>query len=177
MPRITVDRRQRRAIGRRLKKVRRRASRSAREGVKAAGYLYAGIVRATISVPMIGGSPTSHAAGLADLDHPYATRHGSVSYFPTNPLPVAGFETPEIRVHKVSGELYESITTQSRLGRGEFRVFADTKKAPHALFVAKGTSVMLPRDFVWGPSQDLAVRRALRDMVVKVAGSVWRSGK
>lgn len=178
MPRASFNRRQRRQIQQNLKRARRRASRAGREGLRAAGYLYSGIVRVTVALPMIGGTPSAHAAALADLDFPYATRHGDEPQLLRSILlPVAGFSRPELRVHSVSGDLRRAIKTRSRLGRGEFTVFVDTNKAPHAMYVAEGTSVMMARDFVVGPAEDPAVIKALRDTIVKVAGEVFRSKK
>jgi hypothetical protein len=103
---------------------------------------------------------------LAALDHPYARRHGSIQE--------TKLGHPGWWVHRQTGRLFRSIKGQMNSAT-EFSVFADTNIAPHAEAVINGTSVMLPRDFIWIAGELRVVRRRIMRAMVRVLGKQLRT--
>lgn len=101
---------------------------------------------------------------LADIDHPYAQRHGAIQ---VNYSGGSGFLAhPEVRVHSRTGQLRSALRGETR-SRGPVSSYAlrlDTSIAPHAVFVVSGTNVMLPRDVL----EDTAAAPRLQRDVLRV---------
>jgi len=119
---------------------------------------------------------------LADLDHPYARRHGAIN---TSALG----HTPEWEVHtkpanargrSQTGDLLRAtkvaLLPSARGSTGEaWTVYFDLDLAPHARYVVQGTPNMLPRDVLWWTATDPAVQKAMMRAVVRVLGKELRS--
>jgi hypothetical protein len=117
-------------------------------------------------------------ADLAEMDHPYAKRHGSIKIHNTGG---SGLLHPEFRVHTHSGKLLRSLKRQ-RLqrepGAHTFRIFADEAVADYAAYVLnpEGTKKMFGRnvfaDAAASPDTrakiDVAVMNALKGRLAKV---------
>lgn len=118
-------------------------------------------------------SLTDHSLqDLADLDHPYARRHGAIRLHGSGSSSIA---YPSSRVHKQSGRLLRSLQaapTNNGLG---YRVGFDTAIAPHATFVVQGTKTMLPRDVLWHTAISPLVRKRMMTAIVRVLGKQLRS--
>lgn len=141
---------------------------ASRAAVAAAGRVYR-------TAAMMALSATDHTlADLANLDHPYARRHGSLTLH-------AGDGGGWIRdgrhiVHRQTGRLLSSLRTRDlpdpMVG---YEVWLDENVAPHAVKVLGGDRRMLPRDPLWeaamGPKTILEMQRA----VVRELGKVLRS--
>ncbi len=91
---------------------------------------------------------------LADLDHPFARRHGSEG------IPVYD---PYWMVHSRTGRLINSVdsgTERASITAGKLTASAfvrlDPTIAPHALHVVFGTSKMIPRPVVTGSGQQVS---------------------
>jgi len=105
---------------------------------------------------------------LADLDHPYARRHGAIQ------TGVLGHE-PEWLVHKQSGELLGALQ-HGPLGVGEnYGVWLDPTIAPHAEYVIEGTKTMLPRDTLWSTAGDSRVQKEMMRAAARTLGRTLRT--
>ena len=117
-------------------------------------------------------SATDHSlADLADLDHPYARRHGRIQ--------VHGADAQRV-VHKRTGAMLASLRTESlpsaNSPTGEaWAVWFDVGAAPHAAFVVQGTRYMLPRDVLWATAADPQVQKKMMKAVTTALGPVLRS--
>lgn len=102
---------------------------------------------------------------LADLDHPYARRHGSIREG------ILGH--PGLQVHAQSGELLKSL--RFRADERAAAVWLDTTWAEHAEHVVGGTRHMLPRDVLWETAEDTRVRQLMMRAAVRFLGKNLRS--
>jgi hypothetical protein len=113
-------------------------------------------------------SLTDHSLkDLADMDHPYARRHGSIQIHPEKPW----------AVHRQGGELVRALRrrTTRYANSAKFEVYFDQTVAPHALYVVKGTRKMLARDVIWNTATDKRVRTGVMLKVIQVLGQDMRS--
>ena len=107
---------------------------------------------------------------LADLDHPFASRHGAEG------IPVYD---PYWMVHKRSGKLLNSKksgTVRADVSGGTLEASAyvrlDENVAPHAAYVVYGTSRMIPRPVLQGSRDQVApqayelLRTVLKNLTV-----------
>lgn len=117
-------------------------------------------------------SLTDHSLrDLAELDHPYARRHGSIQIH-RDPSP--DIAVPEARVHTHSGRLLRSLDGGLVAGRTAYRVGFDSTVAPHAKFVELGTRTMLPRDVLSHTAAAPAVKKRMMLAIVRVLGKQLR---
>lgn len=137
-----------------------------RDMARAADRLRAGI-RSNISL-------TDHSlADLSDMDHPYASRHGSIQVHGDKPW----------QVHTQSGRMLSAMVSGSEKasvvsGRLSSSAWAgvDEDGAPHALHVEYGTSKMLPRPFLSGSLKESSgdildtLRRSLKNTIINFNG-------
>ena len=94
---------------------------------------------------------------LADMDHPYARRHGSPRVHGGAPLE-----------HTRSGKMLAALKVEKQ-GKRAVRIGFDESIAPNAKYVIQGTKVMLPRDvfrFIYDDD-----KKALS--IVKAVGTVF----
>lgn len=129
---------------------------------------------------------------LADMDHPYARRHGSIRVHqaigtwhvhraPTGGLSGAAHKAAAKRTaghHKQTDKMYNATlgrATSDPGGRPQYEVYFDTFKAPEAERVVMGTKRMLPRDPLWNAVMQPDVRKEMMKAVVVVLGRVLRS--
>lgn len=110
----------------------------------------------------IGFSDHSLAA-LRDLDHPYARRHGPQGKH---------LHDLSFQAHRQSGVMYTaSFATirEASIDGGRLEAAAivgiNELQAPHAAQVIFGTSRMIPRDFLSGTVQTLAVRELVMSQI------------
>lgn len=131
----------------------------------AAGAELESAIRANISL-------TDHTLrDLADLDHPYARRHGSIQiHRESSPL----IAVPEARIHTQSGSLLRALSGGLAAGRTAYRVGFDSTIAPHAKFVELGTKTMLPRDVISATAAAPEVKRRMMRAIVTVLGKQLR---
>lgn len=178
MPKIIVERRSFDVTSGELRKfLTERTPAAQRAALARAGGVLAGAMRQNLSIPPIGGSPSSHAAALAALDHPYARRRSSIRLTPEGGYP--GFRRRRLLVHTVSGRLLSALTTRLDAGGGlqgdaEFSVGVDLNRAPHAEYVFRGTQVMHPRDTLWATATDPGVKAAVRKVLIDELRRVMR---
>ena len=99
---------------------------------------------------------------LADMDHPYAVRHGSIRIHRKKPW----------QVHRQSGRMINALVGRpiTSGGRNGFEVTFEFSAAPHAAYVLQGTKVMLPRDTLWKVAIDPDTHRAMMKRIVGVLG-------
>lgn len=120
---------------------------------RAIGGLKAGIGVLEEQVKANLNGPPHTAQQLAAMDHPYATRHGSIQASDPN------------EVGRNTGSLYSSVKTRPE-GEGQALYF-DESVAPHARAILQGTGTMLPRDPV-GPVVSLpANQEAILSAIVE----------
>lgn len=129
---------------------------------------------------------------LANLDHPYAKRHGSIRIHtdigtwhvhraPTGGLSGAARSATSKRTktHRVQTDRMFQATkgrpTTNPQGVPQFEVYFDLAQAPHAEDVVLGTQLMLPRDPLWNAVMDPDVRTEMMKAVVVRMGRVLRS--
>jgi hypothetical protein len=128
---------------------------------------------------------------LADMDHPYAKRHGSIRIHLDAPwkvhrAPTGGLSgaaksarAKRIKGHQVQTDrlynatLGRSITLPS--GNPSYEVYFDTSKAPHAREVVGGNKLMLPRDPLWVTANLPEVRKEMMTAIVRRLGRDLRS--
>lgn len=169
MPSFEVDQRSIRLTVRNFRGTRQRFRRAATLATNLAGVRLLEAIRANVSVPPIGGTAESHRRALAELDHPYATRHGRIQ------VRVQGAQRGVSAVHTVTGRLLSAIGSKFDRQRLEFSVTTDTQAAPHLVWVVQGTRVMIARDVLWATAQSRQVRREMLRAIVFVFGRVFRS--
>lgn len=87
---------------------------------------------------------------LAEMDHPYARRHGKI-----------GVHGGAALVHTRSGRMLAALKAEQPSAR-TFRYGFDTSVAPHAVYVLQGTRVMLARDVFRVIYTDKAVNKTAR---------------
>lgn len=139
---------------------------AARAAVKSAGLELHAAVKQNISLR--DHSP----ADLANLDHPYARRHGTIRIHGTG---TKSIDPPSARVHTQTGRLLSALRSGPIDEGFGWRVELDKNVAPHAEFVVQGTRVMLPRDVLFGTAKtELVQRRLLRD-IVRTLGRTFRT--
>ena len=80
---------------------------------------------------------------LAQMDHPYATRHGGTTQAPHNPYWL---------VHRQSGGMFREGIMEPLMMETDDSVVGNfgLKDQPPARYVVYGTSKMIPRPVVWG---------------------------
>lgn len=112
---------------------------------------------------------------LARLDHPYARRHGSIRIH-------GGGGNKELNdsrnlVHSQSGTMRGALRklTENHARGVRVSVWVDQGQAPHAVYVIKGTRVMLARDVLWDTATAPAVRVAMMQEAVRILGAVLRT--
>jgi hypothetical protein len=139
---------------------------AASAAVLAAGRLLRDLVKQNISL-------RDHTlAELAALDHPYARRHGAIQIHQRGSKAIGN---PANRVHTQSGRMLGALRSGSTANGLGYRVEIDTGAAPHAVFVIRGTKVMLPRDVLWDTATAPDVRRRMMREVVRVFGKGFRT--
>lgn len=110
---------------------------------------------------------------LAELDHPYARRHGMIQ---THKLGSGHLRGPwPMRVHEQEGDLRAALHDMASPDGQAWYVWLDPTEAEHARWVVYGTKKMLPRDVLYATAEDPAVRKALMRAFVTIAGKGLRS--
>lgn len=112
-------------------------------------------------------------AGLAALDHPYASRHGSITIHRDKPYVV----------HTHSGRMAASVDGQLVLRPGgagggsqaKFKLGFIRGAPNYARFVVQGTRVMHGRDVVRQTVQEPAVKKSMMRAVVVTFGAQLRT--
>lgn len=111
---------------------------------------------------------------LAEKDHPYARRHGSLTLH-------AGEGGGIIRdgrhmVHKRSGAMLRALRRKTqRSPEVKTSIWFDFGVAPHARRVLEGDGTLLPRDPLWEVVQGPKTITEIRTAVVRVMGMQLRS--
>lgn len=117
---------------------------------------------------------------LADLDHPYARRHGTIQ------AGALGHDGRQVHTKPAkpgnrnqTGDLKRALKyalLPSARPPGEaWVVYFDVDAAPHAVWVVQGTRLMLPRDVLWWTATDPRVQAAMMREVVLYLGKAMRS--
>ncbi len=123
-----------------------RVSTSARAASKAASREGGTVLFDTVRENM---SLTDHSLrDLAAMDHPYASRHSSITIHRSGGR---GLQTPEFRIHTQDGKLLRALKKTTRVqdeGRHVFRIFVDESVAKHARYVFEGTKIMHGRNLI-----------------------------
>ena len=103
---------------------------------------------------------------LADLDHPYARRHGRIR------RGVLGgrYSRKPYLVHERSGQLKSGIRGSLKATAYEIRATGS-----HAGFVIGGTKNMLFRDFLIDTLNERALQRKMQVEIVRILGAAMRS--
>lgn len=128
---------------------------------------------------------------LAQIDHPYARRHGRIQTEALNHEPEWQVHTkPSRRARGYKGRILAPSANQtgalakalrvallpsSRPPGEAWVVYFDVDAAPHAVFVVRGTRLMLPRDVLWWTATDPRVQKKMMQAVVRVLGSELRT--
>lgn len=104
-------------------------------------------------------SLTDHSLqSLANLDHPYARRHGSIQIH----------QGKDYVIHRQSGNFLNSLTTKEKSsGEPTWTIGFKYGAARYFKYLITGTRVMLPRNVLYDTSQN---ERTRRDMVRAVNG-------
>ncbi|NRA04291.1 MAG: hypothetical protein HRU00_17010 [Myxococcales bacterium] len=150
-----------------LQKIGSLEQKAAEAAVQVAGRLLESRIRKNMSLR--DHSPEQ----LARLGHPYARRHGSIGIHAA-----ASNKTllnPEMRVHTQKGTLLNALRTNFSRSPPNFAIKLDAGIAPHAVYVVKGTRVMLGRDILWNTAAAPATQKATMRVIVKELGSRLRS--
>ncbi len=105
---------------------------------------------------------------LADKDHPYARRHGSIQIHTRKPW----------QVHSQTGTM-KNATQGAAItqpgGAPGYEVFFNLFLAPHARHVIWGTNVMLPRDPLWNTALDPVTTKKMMKAITKRLGKQLRT--
>lgn len=103
---------------------------------------------------------------LADMDHPYAKRHGSIQIHPDRPYVV----------HERQGRLTRTVSGKVMKGKLHFyRLKFDGRyKLPR--FIVKGTKTMLPRDVITETGNQPETRKRMMKAIIDVLGKDLRAG-
>lgn len=175
MPRLEIDPR---SIARVLKNFRVfqiRMRQASLVAASKAGRVLEADIKKTANAPALGGSPGTHADTLAFLDHPYASRHGSIQFTPSGGP--EGLANTDLLVHNVTGGLWRAIGGRTTGGRNPAHTISvDENVAPYAAHVIQGTEVMLGRDFLWGTATDAAAQARMWGAVVSVFRPTFARG-
>ena len=107
---------------------------------------------------------------LADLDHPFASRHGGEGRKVYEPYWMVHKRSGKLLRSKKSGTVKASITS----GTLEASAFVglDPSRAPHAEYVVFGTSRMIPRPVLTGSRDQVSdeafklLRKVLRNLTI-----------
>ena len=91
---------------------------------------------------------------LAELDHPFATRHGKVGTPVYNPYWMVHKRSGKLLSSKQSGTIKASVSTGTL--KATAFVLLDPAVAKHALHVVFGTSRMIPRPVLAGSGEQVA---------------------
>lgn len=100
---------------------------------------------------------------LAEMDHPYARRHGRIRIHGGSGL-----------VHTRSGRMLASLKSEQPNAR-TFRYGFDTSVAPHAVYVLQGTRVMLARDVFRVIYNDKKVNKTVTSVMERILIKFLRS--
>jgi hypothetical protein len=105
---------------------------------------------------------------LAELDHPYASRHGQIQIHTSEPWVV----------HEQSGRMAAAMfqgPATSRSGQPSYEVGVDEQRAPHVRDVIQGTDVMLARDPLWQTALLPETQKEMMKSIVRYLGKEARS--
>lgn len=147
--------------------------RASRAAVKAAGKVLAKQVKYNVSA-------TDHTLErLAQMDHPYARRHGQIKpIHGTQRLDQGYMRDPRNVVHRRSRAMARSVRSSARQGKGDgiaWDVWFDLSAAEHIRNVLEGTDSMLPRDPLWETAMGAQTIVDMRTAIVKELGARLRS--
>lgn len=140
---------------------------AAQQALEAAGRVFYNEVRSNA----MQAKPHHTLLELANLDHPYARRHGAIQVKKmgrTDPWPV----------HKQKGDGLNSTkwaTHTSVSGTPIFEIYFDLNIAPHMRYVTHGTTRMLARDPLGAVVSLPAVRERAMRAIVRELGKVYRT--
>jgi len=149
-----------------LKKLGSAAHYGAHEGVGQQGKRLLATVKQNMSL-------TDHSlADLADKDHPYARRHGSIKIHQGTSSTLA--DTTNY-IHKQSGELLRALKGEKKTNQIRYRVSVDPSAAknesgkPYAKFVLEtdGTKIMFGRPLLAATANTPQVQSELKDGVLR----------
>lgn len=112
-------------------------------------------------------------AGLAEKDHPYARRHGTIrEVFRKRKYMVDSRHAVHIRSGTMAASLYGAMRGGSTVA---YDLGFDLNRAPHIAFVLQGTSKMLPRDPLWQTAQAPATQLEMRQAIILTLGKALRA--
>ncbi len=103
---------------------------------------------------------------LREMDHPYATRHGSIQIHRSGTKSLAN---PEFRVHTHSGKLLRSLKTFQHFnstGPKRFSIMSDKGVADYAEYVLGGTQKMFGRNVFDSAARAPETRQAIDKYVI-----------
>lgn len=118
---------------------------------------------------------------LADIDHPYAKRHGAIDTSALGHEPAWQIHTRPAapRGQNQTGDLKRALKyalLPSARPPGEaWVVYFDLDAAPHAKWVVEGTKLMHARDVLWWTATDPRVQKEMMREVVLYLGKMSRS--
>jgi len=154
-----------------MKNLRVREVDAARLACAAAGAQL--LTAARTSVMLRDHSP----ADLAALDHPYATRHGSIQTGALGHSASPYLTDRANQVHSQSGRMLAALRGQMSSGFNgglAYRVGWWGNVPKHVPFVIRGTSHMLPRDVLTDMASSPGTRKAIMQIVTRVFGAHLR---
>lgn len=167
MPRLVIDKRSIASTQKNFRVFITRMHQASLVAASKAGRALEADIKKTANAPALGGSPGTHADTLAFLDHPYASRHGSIQFTPSGGPD--GLANTDLLVHNVTGGLWRAIGGRTTGGRNPAHTISvDENAAPYARHVIRGTEVMLGRDFLWGTATDNAVQARMWSAILSV---------
>lgn len=105
---------------------------------------------------------------LAELDHPYAVRHGNIQIHTSEPWVV----------HEQTGRMAAAMfngPATSKAGNPAYEVGVDENRAPHVRDVIQGTDVMLARDPLWQTALLPETQKEMMKSIVRYLGKEARS--
>lgn len=147
----------------RLAETRARTAAASALAIKTAGPIVLNKVRDRIS---LRDHPQSV---LTALDHPYARRRGSIAIHRGGSGRRSGNKkdgaTTNV-VHSQSGSMLNSL--RGKMVGNKYQISFDTGIAPHAVFIIRGTRVMLRRDVLWDTANAPRTRTQVRLAIIKV---------
>lgn len=137
---------------------------AARAALQAAGAVLLHQVRSN-------ASRTDHTLDqLADLDHPYARRHGRIQVQKLG----SAFQARPWLVHTRTGAFLSAMRGRTLPAAQGYDVYA-APTAPWVRDVILGTRVMLPRDILWYTAHERPTKVAMMRAVVTVLGKGLRT--
>ena len=107
-------------------------------------------------------------SALARMDHPYATRHGSIRIHGDKPYIVH-----RQGKRKGSGNLHRNIQKKLMRSKRQYHIWVPNSPK-YFRYVIQGTKVMLGRDVLWLTMNERPVRKKMMQSVVKVMGKDMR---